>query len=805
MRRVIFHSVIVSAAAALAVAGCADPEAELAPQIDITGPSGVEVGGTIQLTAETIEDSDSGYEWTSADEAIATVDDSGVVTGVASGETTVTATGVDSGLSADHNVVVFTDGVQPDVVDDVPGDVPGDVEQDVEEDVPVGPNVPNLEKWEGSGHADQEAEAFVHWDEDGEVPAGCARCHSTPGYLDYLGADGSEFQVVDEAAPLGTTVECQACHNDVADTLDVVEFPSGVEVTGVGDQARCMTCHQGRASTVQVDEDIAAAGVDVDEVHEDLHFQNIHYYAAGATRFGGQVMGGYEYEGNGYDWEFKHPEPYNTCNGCHDPHSLDVRIDECGSCHKDADGNPSPVFRDYRMLTSMGQDYDGDGDTSEGIFYEIQTLQEQLITAINTYSGEVVGQAICYDSANYPYWFKDTNANGECDGDEAQYSNQNDQWTPRLVRATYNYQASLKDPGNYVHNAKYTIQMLHDSLADLDEVVDVPAEFADAVRNDPGHFDGSGEPFRHWDEDGEVPGSCSKCHSGQEGYRFYLEFGSTKAVHDLPNGMECGTCHTDVGGDFEALVEVADVTFPGGNTVAVGDDTTNMCSTCHSGRESKATVDEAIAADDLGFKNIHYLPAAATKAGADAGVGYEYDGKTYAGPWTGHPGGDECASCHVPVGTQHSFDVADAFEDSCSGCHGNADSVEDIRIGSADDYDGDGDSDEPLADEIAALTDAVLGEMQAVASANGTPICYDGHSYPYFFIDTDDSGVCEEGEANFGNQYDAWTPDLMRAAFNFQFAKKEPGAWAHNFDYMAQLLIDTVEDLGGDVSAFTRP
>ena len=32
-------------------------------------------------------------------------------------------------------------------------------------------------------------------------------------------------------------------------------------------------------------------------------------------------------------------------------------------------------------------------------------------------------------------------------------------------------------------------------------------------RIDHGHFAGSEEAFRHWDEDGEVPGSCSKCHS----------------------------------------------------------------------------------------------------------------------------------------------------------------------------------------------------------------------------------------------------------------------------------------------------
>ena len=64
--------------------------------------------------------------------------------------------------------------------------------------------IPNLEEWLLSAHADAEAEAFTHWDEDDppEIPTSCARCHSMPGHLDFLGADGSEPGVVDQPAPL---------------------------------------------------------------------------------------------------------------------------------------------------------------------------------------------------------------------------------------------------------------------------------------------------------------------------------------------------------------------------------------------------------------------------------------------------------------------------------------------------------------------------------------------------------------------------------------------------------------------------
>ena len=45
--------------------------------------------------------------------------------------------------------------------------------------------------WATSAHADATAEAFVHWDSEGAIPESCAKCHSTPGYQDFLGADGT--------------------------------------------------------------------------------------------------------------------------------------------------------------------------------------------------------------------------------------------------------------------------------------------------------------------------------------------------------------------------------------------------------------------------------------------------------------------------------------------------------------------------------------------------------------------------------------------------------------------------------------
>ncbi len=827
---------------ALSLASCAAPAAEEveveveAPSVAIAGDSGVLVGETLQLSASTINGDDSAYTWASEDELIATVDDEGLVIAIGAGETTVTATGVDSGLSASHNVVVIPEEMLIEPGEDVDepvgdggepvGDVDGTVEdidepvEDIVEPDPVPESIPEemvpyYEQWMGSGHADKGAEAFVHWDEDGSVPTSCARCHSTGGFMDYLGADGTEAWVVDNAAELGTTVECNACHNTVTPDLDSVTFPSGEMLEGLGGEARCMTCHQGRASTVSVDEDIEAAAVGDDEVSDQLSFENIHYYAAGATLFAGQVKGGYQYDGMVYDWSFRHVEGYDSCIGCHDSHTLEPKLSECGNCHEGV--VTAADTEDIRMIASVATDYDGDGDTSEGIFHEVEGLRGALYAAIQAYAVDKGNPAICYEGHSYPYWFIDSDGSGgACGEDEASYPNKYGSWTPRLVRGTYNYQVSLKDTGAHVHNAKYVIQLLHDSLMDLNGALATPEDLSAFHRNDPGHFDGASEAARHWDDDETVSASCSKCHAGAEGFVFFLEYGVGNQSVAPDNGLECSTCHTTFGlgeGSY-AVREVGSVVFPSGAELDLGSDESNLCATCHSGREAKATIDDAIAAEKMGFKNVHYLPAGAVKMGTSAMVGYEWADKEYAAEWTGHPGGDACTSCHRPESTAHVFDVESTYETACSTCHNDADDLWAIRgaVHGAD-YDGDGlypggAEDETLNAELETLAEALYEAIQAYAEDTlDAPICYEGHSYPYFFKDTDGSGGECDGpaEANYGNKYGAWDATLMKAAHNLQIFYKEPGAWAHNFDYMGQLLYDAIEAVGGDVTAYTRP
>jgi hypothetical protein len=72
-------------------------------------------------------------------------------------------------------------------------------------------------------------------------------------------------------------------------------------------------------------------------------------------------------------------------------------------------------------------------------------------------------------------------------------------------------------------------------------------------------------------------------------------------------------------------------------------------------------------------------------------------------------------------------------------------------------------------------------------------------------MDTNANGVADPEEAVYENGFTGWTPRLLRAAYNYQWASKDPGSFAHNGEYILQALYDSLEDIGGDVSAMTRP
>ena len=77
-------------------------------------------------------------------------------------------------------------------------------------------------------------------------------------------------------------------------------------------------------------------------------------------------------------------------------------------------------------------------------------------------------------------------------------------------------------------------------------------------------------------------------------------------------------------------------------------------------------------------------------------------------------------------------------------------------------------------------------------------------TYPYFCLDADGDGKADKNDRGAARGYNKWTPRLLKAAYNYQVSVKDPGAFAHGNKYIVQLLFDSIEDLGGDVSKLAR-
>jgi hypothetical protein len=668
------------------------------------------------------------------------------------------------------------------------------------------PIIPYESTWAASAHANNSAAAFNHWNEENPqvIPADCAKCHTSTGLQTYATTGKSQ-----DVSVLGGVVTCTTCHNEPVSSMTSVTFPSGKVISNLGPEARCLSCHQGRQSKLSVDafmEVTVGPEAAPDVVSTDLTFQNVHYFTAGATMFAAQAAGGYEYDDQSYDQKFTHVESLDTCLGCHDNHSLEVKILKCAECHENASSVDD--LKNTRMMGSM-EDYDGDGDRAEGIYYEIQGLQEKLYAAIQAYAIEFSDSAIVYDAATYPYFFIDTNKDGQLSEKEAVAANGFTNWTPRLIKATYNYHFSVKDPGAFAHNAKYMIELLYDSAIDLNSILTNPVDMSSAHRIDVGHFAGSTAAFRHWDSEGEVEAACVRCHSST-GLPQFLKYGSNIGV-PVSNGFLCSTCH-DLG-NFPTLPTITSVTFPGGKFVSFGgkdvdgkyvNNDNNVCIMCHQGRESTASLNAKIGDSEpntinpkLTFSNVHYYAAGATIFGNDVQVAYQFTGKTYVGQNLTHPL-NKCVECH----DTHSGKIK---IDTCAACHPGNTTPATIRYGTdVIDWDGDRNTTEPIKDEIAALQSALYDQIISYAAANSSPIVY-GPAYPYWVKDLNGNGVQDADEAGTPNSYTSFTPNLLAAAYNYHFLLKEPGNYAHNPLYAIQLLIDSIEAVGGNTGSFSRP
>ncbi|MGC9520744.1 MAG: polyheme membrane-associated cytochrome C [Anaerolineae bacterium] len=315
-----------------------------------------------------------------------------------------------------------------------------------------------------------------------------------------------------------------------------------------------------------------------------------------------------------------------------------------------------------------------------------------------------------------------------------------------------------------------------------------------------GHADTTSESFVHWDEDDppQVPAACAKCHS-LYGYLDWLGADGTaaRAVDEPANVgsvLYCNTCHNAEAHTLTTVLFPSDVEATDRGREA-------NCMRCHQGRTSTSSVADAIAgldadtvSDELAFINVHYAIAAATRMGGETEIGYQYEGKSYVGRFEHVEDYDTCIECHDP----HSTAID---PQACAPCHSNVVDYGDLfAIREAEvDYDGDGDADEGILQEINAFHATLYEAIKAYATeVIGEPIVY-ADNFPYWVVDTNGNGVADADEANAGNRYQSWTPRLVRTTYNYHYFREDPGAFTHNAEYVLQLLYDAIEDLASQV------
>ena len=311
----------------------------------------------------------------------------------------------------------------------------------------------------GEGHFNRDAKPLHYWDQAKEIPAVCSRCHAANGVAEYLreGKNNPSPHVKNGFA-------CTNCHADMLSyarhTVAKVTFPSGIAIdSGDNDSKLCMTCHQGRESTASLNR--AIAGVAADTPDPKLAFVHVHYFPAGATRYGTEAKVGYESQGNTYAGRFNHVRRMSSCTNCHEPHGGVVQVEKCTGCHEVKEHADLVNIRE-----SLKGDFDGNG-REEGVAREIANLHQELYGAIQRYAKAVGGASIAFSKDAHPYWYNDVNGNGQVDPDELKPANKYPAYTPRLMQAVYNHTYVTRDPGAAYHNGRYTLQLLYDTLDSL--------------------------------------------------------------------------------------------------------------------------------------------------------------------------------------------------------------------------------------------------------------------------------------------------------------------------------------------------
>lgn len=354
----------------------------------------------------------------------------------------------------------------------------------------------------------------------------------------------------------------------------------------------------------------------------------------------------------------------------------------------------------------------------------------------------------------------------------------------------------------------------------------------------------AGDAWGHYNWDRSGRAACQRCHTATGAANYLANpatydannnsfthlsdwTSSTKAVGSTQNELlYCWGCHTNAakGLLYAPGAITASYTDVSPEPVFPDSGASNICISCHSGRESGDSIKAKIGNfSNLSFINSHYLTAGGT---VFAETGYEFAGRDYA-----IPSGDT----HDRIGrglTGNATVDADYTNGPCVSCHMDSRDTDDLTVKRSHTY-------SPLtryADNDLALNPvcvnchttrgegsnaavAWLGDDNTAATLQGTTHraryqaalealkvllglkgYYFAESHPYFFTDNTYATAVK----NWLSPGDADTTGAttgknnMGAAFNYNLMKHDPGGVAHNRRYTRRLVYDAIDWVDDD-------
>lgn len=336
--------------------------------------------------------------------------------------------------------------------------------------------------------------------------------------------------------------------------------------------------------------------------------------------------------------------------------------------------------------------------------------------------------------------------------------------------------------------------------------------------------------FYNWDHPGRA--ACQRCHTTTGAMNFMDATANDEEYNPDNNdfshlsgwvaGEDCGSpqnevlycwgCHSDArdgilrnpGPITEEYDPAVIVEYPDIND-------SNVCMTCHLGREAGEVIKTKTGFDDLSFVNPHYLAAGGT---VFAATGYTFSNRDYSIPasdthvyigWgeTGNPVVDSyttgpCVTCHFDSNdgphtlspfTQYEIDDL-ALNPVCVNCHtsrGEGSDAANAWLG----------TDFTLDDLVAGVVGPHKGRYLAALEALNVQLAENGFTFTPNFPNFSNTNWLSPGDTDAtGN---TTGKNNMGGAFNYNLLIYDPGGVAHNRRYTRRLIYDAIDWLDDNV------